>query len=133
MKRCILVLMTIFAILVLSSCTTRVKPNLMVQYDKNNDLCIVNNTGKNTYDELELKLEVYNEDGYKIDVKKEIPKLKKGEKCEFKLSDLMENTSKVQQVQIAQYSFENIDGLYLAILILATIVLIAIFLMWFLS
>ena len=70
MKRCILVLMTIFAILVLSSCTTRVKHNLMVQYDKNNDLCIVNNTGKNTYDELELKLEVYNEDGYKIDVKK---------------------------------------------------------------
>ena len=45
----------------------------------------------------------------------------------------MEDTSKVQQIQISQYSFEDIDGLYFAILILATIVLIAIFLMWFLS
>lgn len=133
MKRFILMVMTIFVVLVLSSCTTRVKRNLIVQYDKSNDLCIVTNTGENSYIELKLTLEVYNEDGYKLDVQKEIPKLKSGEECEFKLSDLMEDTSKVQQIQISQYSFEDIDGLYFAILILATIVLIAIFLMWFLS
>lgn len=134
MKRIALIIMTIFSVLMISSCTTNIKYRLVVQYDKANDLIIVTN-GSTTqdYKGVIITLAAYNEDGYKLDVQKEIPKLKSGEECEFKLSDLMEDTSKVQQIQISQYSFEDIDGLYFAILILATIVLIAIFLMWFLS
>lgn len=133
MKRIILGVMVILSTLIFTSCTINSTNNFMVQYNKNSDLCIVTNMSEYDYEKLKLTLEIYNEGGYKLDAKKEISELKQGEKYEFKLSDLVGDTSEVQQIQIAQYSFEDIDGLYFTIFILATIVLIAIFLMWFLS
>ena len=95
----------------------------MVQYNKNSDLCIVTNMSEYDYEKLKLTLEIYNEGGYKLDAKKEISELKQGEKYEFKLSDLVGDTSEVQQIQITQYSFEEGIRLYLAIL--AVIMLVA--------
>ena len=127
MKRFILMVMTIFVVLVLSSCTTRVKRNLIVQYDKSNDLCIVTNTGENSYIELKLTLEVYNEDGYKLDVQKEIPELKQGEKCEFKLSELVKDIDKVQQIEVVKCTYEeNMVGLCIVLVVAVLLIILRI-------
>ena len=116
MKRIILGVMVILSTLIFTSCTINSTNNFMVQYNKNSDLCIVTNMSEYDYEKLKLTLEIYNEGGYKLDAKKEISELKQGEKYEFKLSDLVGDTSEVQQIQITQYSFEEGIRLYLAIL-----------------
>ncbi len=123
MKRIILGVMVILSTLIFTSCTINSTNNFMVQYNKNSDLCIVTNMSEYDYEKLKLTLEIYNEGGYKLDAKKEISELKQGEKYEFKLSDLVGDTSEVQQIQITQYSFEEGIRLYLAIL--AVIMLVA--------
>ena len=123
MKRIILGVMVILSTLIFTSCTINSTNNFMVQYNKNSDLCIVTNMSEYDYEKLKLTLEIYNEGGYKLDAKKEISELKQGEKYEFKLSDLVGDTSEVQQIQIPQYSLEEGIRLYLAIL--AVIMLVA--------
>lgn len=123
MKRIILGVMVILSTLIFTSCTINSTNNFMVQYNKNSDLCIVTNMSEYDYEKLKLTLEIYNEGGYKLDATKKIPELKEGEKYEFKLSDLVEDTSEVQQIQITQYSFEEGIRLYLAIF--AVIMLVA--------
>lgn len=123
MKRIILGVMVILSTLIFTSCTINSTNNFMVQYKKNSDLCIVTNMSEYDYEKLKLTLEIYNEGGYKLDATKKIPELKEGEKYEFKLSDLVEDTSEVQQIQITQYSFEEGIRLYLAIF--AVIMLVA--------
>lgn len=123
MKRIILGVMVILSMLIFTSCTINSTNNFIVQYNKNSDLCIVTNISEYDYEELKLTLEIYNEGGYKLDATKKIPELKEGEKYEFKLSDLVEDTSEVQQIQITQYSFEEGIRLYLAIF--AVIMLVA--------
>lgn len=123
MKRIILGVMVILSTLIFTSCTINSTNNFMVQYNKNSDLCIVTNMSEYDYEKLKLTLEIYNEGGYKLDATKKIPELKEGEKYEFKLSDLVGDTSEVQQIQITQYSFEEGIRLYLAIL--AVIMLVA--------
>ena len=123
MKRIILGVMVILSTLIFTSCTINSTNNFMVQYNKNSDLCIVTNMSEYDYEKLKLTLVIYNEGGYKLDAKKEISELKQGEKYEFKLSDLVGDTSEVQQIQITQYSFEEGIRLYLAIL--AVIMLVA--------
>lgn len=122
MKRIILGIMVILSMLIFTSCTINSTNNFMVQYNKNSDLCIVTNISEYDYKKLKLTLEIYNEGGYKLDATKEIPELKEGEKYEFKLSDLVEDASKVQQIQITQYSFEEGIRLYLAILAVTVLV-----------
>ena len=123
MKRIILGVMVILSTLIFTSCTINSTNNFMVQYNKNSDLCIVTNMSEYDYEKLKLTLEIYNEGGYKLDAKKEISELKQGEKYEFKLSDLVGDTSEVQQIQITQYSF--VEGIRLYLAILAVIMLVA--------
>ncbi len=128
MKRIALIIMTIFSVLMISSCTTSIKYNLVVQYDKANDLIIVTN-GSTTqdYKGVIITLAAYNEDGYKLDVQKEIPELKQGEKCEFKLSELVKDIDKVQQIEVVKCTYEeNMVGLCIVLVVAVLLIILRI-------